>query len=188
MALLCILSLHFLSLVFLQKYWVLIYEAKCSCTMYLIKNEITYQNIHFYHCMYHMEIIINSLALKNKQSRSRCFGPKSKLMKKINDEEKVLTLSRPLDVNYVLEQGQGHGHLSKYLIWLDFSFFSCLYEKKTSKSSLKNRSLDISLQHKNRASNKFSKKNFCTWPKMGLALKGLKAMNNCVTHKIIILY
>ena len=28
----------------------------------------------------------------------------------------ILTLSRPLDVNYVLEQGQGHGHLSKYLV------------------------------------------------------------------------
>ena len=28
----------------------------------------------------------------------------------------ILTLSRPLDVNYVLEQGRGHGHLSKYLI------------------------------------------------------------------------
>ena len=30
--------------------------------------------------------------------------------------------------------------------------------KKSSKSSLKERSLDISLQHENRASNKFSKK------------------------------
>ena len=49
-----------------------------------------------------------------------------------------LTLSRPLDVNYVLDQGQGHGHLSKYLIsGLNFLFFSCLYEKKTSKSCLK---------------------------------------------------
>ena len=28
----------------------------------------------------------------------------------------LLTLSRPLDVNYVLDQGQGHGHLSKYPI------------------------------------------------------------------------
>ena len=34
------------------------------------------------------------------------------------------TLSRPLDVNYVLDQGQGHGHLSKYLIsGLIFHFF-----------------------------------------------------------------
>ena len=71
-----------------------------------------------------------------------------------------LTLSRPLDVNYVLEQCQGHGHLSKYLIsGLSFQFFSCLYEKKNFKVfSKKKKSLDISLQHKNRASNKFSKK------------------------------
>ena len=85
-----------------------------------------------------------------------------------------LTLSHPLDVNYVLEQGQGHGHLSKYFIsGLIFHFFLCLYEKKISNPSLKKRSLDISLQHKNRASNKFSEKNFCTWPKVGLALRGL---------------
>ena len=47
--------------------------------------------------------------------------------------------------------------------------------KKSSKSSLKKkkRSLDISLQHKKEASYKFSKKNFCTWPKKGLELKGL---------------
>ena len=45
--------------------------------------------------------------------------------------------------------------------------------KKSSKSSLKKRSLDISLQHKNGASYKLSKKNFCTWPKKGLELKGL---------------
>ena len=45
--------------------------------------------------------------------------------------------------------------------------------KKSSKTSLKKRSLDISLQHKNEASYIFSKKNFCTWPKTGLALKGL---------------
>ena len=84
-----------------------------------------------------------------------------------------LTLSCPLDVNYVLEQSQGHGHLSKYLIsGLIFNFF-LVYMKKTSNPSLKKRSLDISLQHKNRASNKLSKKNFCTWPKIGLALKGL---------------
>ena len=54
--------------------------------------------------------------------------------------EGTLTLSRPLDVNYVLEQGQVHGHLSKYLIsGLIFHFFSCLYEKKkkTSNPSLK---------------------------------------------------
>ena len=45
--------------------------------------------------------------------------------------------------------------------------------KKSSKSSLKKkRSLDISLQHKNQASYKFSKTT-CTWPKTGLALKGL---------------
>ena len=46
--------------------------------------------------------------------------------------------------------------------------------KKGSKSSLKKRSLDISLQHKNEASYKFfRKKNFCTWPKKVLVLKGL---------------
>ena len=73
----------------------------------------------------------------------------------------ILTLSRPLDVNYVLEQGQGHGHLSKYLIFgLIFHFFHVYMKKKTSNPSLKKRSLDISLQHKNRASNKFSKKTF----------------------------
>ena len=71
-----------------------------------------------------------------------------------------LTLSRPLDVNYVLEQGQGHGHLSKYLIsGLIFHFFHVWIKKKTSNPSLKKRSLDISLQHKNRASNKLKKKN-----------------------------
>ena len=41
----------------------------------------------------------------------------------------------------------------------DFSVFSLIYEKKSSKSSLKKkRSLDISLQHKNEATYKFSKK------------------------------
>ena len=45
--------------------------------------------------------------------------------------------------------------------------------KKSSKSSLNKRSLDISLQHKNEASYKFSKKNFCTGPKKGLKLKGI---------------
>ena len=69
-------------------------------------------------------------------------------------------LSRPLDVNYVLEQGQGHGHLPKYLIsGLIFLFFSCLYKKKKFKPfSKKKGSLDISLQHKNSSSNEFSKK------------------------------
>ena len=73
-----------------------------------------------------------------------------------------LTLSRPLDVNYVLEQGQGHGHLSKYLISGSiFHFFHVYMKKKNFKPfSKKKRSLDISLQHKNRASNKFSKKTF----------------------------
>ena len=61
----------------------------------------------------------------------------------------TFTLSRPLDVNYVLEQGQGHGHLSKYLIsGLIFHFFH-VYMKKNSKPLSKKRSLDISLQHKN---------------------------------------
>ena len=42
----------------------------------------------------------------------------------IVEKEGGLTLLHPLDVNYVLEQGQGHGHLSKYLIFgLIFHFF-----------------------------------------------------------------
>ena len=46
--------------------------------------------------------------------------------------------------------------MSKYLISdLIFEFFSLIYEK-SSKSCLKKRSLDISLQHKNEASYKFS--------------------------------
>ena len=49
----------------------------------------------------------------------------------------LLTLSRPLDINYVLEQGQGHGHLFKYLIsGLIFHFFH-VYMKKNSNPSLK---------------------------------------------------
>ena len=47
-------------------------------------------------------------------------------MKKFNQfaKKNYLTLSRPLDINYALEQGQGHGHLSKYLIsGLIFPFF-----------------------------------------------------------------
>ena len=63
--------------------------------------------------------------------------------------------------------------MSKYLISDLISQFFLLYMKKSLKSSLKKRSLDISLQHKNEASYKFSKKNFCTWPKKGLELKGL---------------
>ena len=64
--------------------------------------------------------------------------------------------------------------MSKYLISdLIFQFFHS-YMKKSSKSSLKKRSLDISLQHKNEATYKLSKKkNFCTWPKKGQELKGL---------------
>ena len=59
---------------------------------------------------------------------------------------------------YVQCQGQVYGHLSKYLIYdLIYQFFQS-YMKKSSKSSLKERSLDISLQHKNEASYKFSKK------------------------------
>ena len=43
----------------------------------------------------------------------------------------TLTLSHPLDVNYFLEQGQGHGHLSKYLIsGLIFHFFHLYMKKK----------------------------------------------------------
>ena len=46
-----------------------------------------------------------------------------------------LTLSRPLDINYVLDQG--HGHLSKYLIsGFIFHFFHA-YMKKISNPSLK---------------------------------------------------
>ena len=48
--------------------------------------------------------------------------------------------------------------MSEYLISdLIFQFFHS-YMKNSSKSSLKKRSLDISLQHKNQASYKFSKK------------------------------
>ena len=51
--------------------------------------------------------------------------------------------------------------------------------KKSSKSSLKKRSLDISLQHKNEASCKFSiKKKFCTWLKKRLELKGLLLLSS----------
>ena len=46
--------------------------------------------------------------------------------------------------------------------------------KKSSKSSLKKkRSLDISLQQKTKLAINFQKKNFCTWPKKGLELKGV---------------
>ena len=48
--------------------------------------------------------------------------------------------------------------------------------EKSSKFSLKNRSFDISLQHENKASYKFSKKNFCTWLEKVLKLKGLISM------------
>ena len=42
-----------------------------------------------------------------------------------------LALLRPLDINYVLYQGQGHGHLSKYLIsGLIFHFFHVYMKKK----------------------------------------------------------
>ena len=41
------------------------------------------------------------------------------------------TLSRPLDVNYVLDQG--HGQLSKYLIYdLIYQFFHSYWKKKFS--------------------------------------------------------
>ena len=54
--------------------------------------------------------------------------------------------------------------MSKYLISdLIFQFFSLLYEKKKVQSLL----------IKKEASYKFSEKNFCTWPILGLALKGL---------------
>ena len=46
----------------------------------------------------------------------------------------LLTLSRPLDVNYVLDQGQGRGHLSKYLIsGLIFHFFHVYMKEKKKK-------------------------------------------------------
>ena len=44
---------------------------------------------------------------------------------------------------------------------------------KKVQSSQKKRSLDISLQPKNQASYKFSKKKLCTWPKKGVGVKGL---------------
>ena len=53
-----------------------------------------------------------------------CHGPRRRWMD-------ILTLSRPLDINYVLDQGQGHGHLSKYLIsGLIFHFFHVYLKKK----------------------------------------------------------
>ena len=57
-----------------------------------------------------------------------------------------------------------------FLTWFFISFM--FIGKKTSNPSLKKRSPDTSLQQKNRVSNKFSKKNFCTWLKIGMALKG----------------
>ena len=59
--------------------------------------------------------------------------------------------SRPFRVHwtyrYVQPQGQGYGHLPKYLV-CDFIYqFFHSYMKKSSKSSLKKRSRDISLQH-----------------------------------------
>ena len=69
-----------------------------------------------------------------------------------------------------------------------FQFFH-LYMKKSLKSFLKKRSLDTSLQHKNEASYKFSKKkNFCTWPKKGrvnhtkILLNPLTANRRTVRH------
>ena len=48
----------------------------------------------------------------------------------------ILTLSRPLEVNYALEQGQGHGHLSIYIIsGLIFYFFHVYMEKKKKTSN-----------------------------------------------------
>ena len=59
--------------------------------------------------------------------------------------------------------------------------------KKSSKSSLKKkkkkRSPDISVQHKNQASYKFSKKYFSTWPKKGLEIKGLTSASS-VTRNV----
>ena len=59
---------------------------------------------------------------------------------------------------YVQGQGQGWAHLSKYLISdLIFQIVHS-YMKKSSKSSLRKRFPDISLQHKNEASYKLKKK------------------------------
>ena len=58
-----------------------------------------------------------------------------KKLQNIQNRAARLTLSRPLDVNYVFDQG--HGHLSKYLIFgLIFHFFH-VYMKITSNPSLK---------------------------------------------------
>ena len=62
------------------------------------------------------------------------------------------TLSRPLDVPV---RPRPRSRLGTFV--LIFQFFHS-YMKKSSMSSLKKRSLDISLQHKNEASYKFSKK------------------------------
>ena len=97
--------------------------------------------------------IVNIFKAFCNQNKIKCKHRGVRIWKK-----RSLSLSRPLDVNYVLDQG--HGHLSKYLIsGLIFHFFRVYVKKKTSNPSLKKRSLDVSLQHKNRASNKFSKKN-----------------------------
>ena len=50
----------------------------------------------------------------------------------------ILILSHPLDVNYVSEQGQGHGHLSKCLIpGLIFPFFHVYMKKNFKPFSIK---------------------------------------------------
>ena len=88
-------------------------------------------------------------------------------------EKWQLTLSRPLDIPVRPRSRLGtFVYISHFL--LDFSVFSLIYEKSAKSFLKKKRSLDISLQHKNEASYKFSKKNVCTWPKTGLALKGLR--------------
>ena len=72
--------------------------------------------------------------------------------------------------------------MSKYLISdLIYQFFHS-YEKKKFKAfcKKKKRSLDISLQHKNEASYKFSKKKFCTWPKTGLDAERVEMDMSCI--------
>ena len=120
---------------------------------------------------------------------------KKKKKKKILDKNrlgtervKTLTLSLPSDVNYVLEQGQGYGHLSKYLIsGLIFHFFH-VYMKKNFKPFSKKRSLDISLQHKNLARYKLKKKKLLYFAENRAGAERVKRLKNnhfFTNHRIL---
>ena len=75
---------------------------------------------------------------------------------------------------YVQPQGQGYGHLSKYLIYdFIYQFFHSIMKKKFKVFSKKNDLLMYLSSIKTELAINFLKKNFCTWPKKGLELKGL---------------